>query len=142
MRSMDRSYCSTEGYLLAYVGPPPRRPCLTVELRNKWYHLYAVYPDGVARQVSYHEYEALECDLQVTHLWSDHVPYPPALRAIATHLDMDWDEISLDMVHGRYYREVMDLLDEDDPMDWIKNRVVREDDRHAARRSRRAADLG
>jgi hypothetical protein len=127
-------YRSARGFRLVYDGPPPIDiPVLTVECYVKWYDLYAVYPDGSARKVPPDDYDGAD----VTHAWSDHVPYPPALRAIARHLRMEWDENSLDMIHGRYYREAMDLLDEDDPQDWVKHRVVKEDSDVAGGRPRR-----
>jgi hypothetical protein len=140
MPEMERAYYSPDNHLLIYTGPPPRRSCLTLELRHKWYHLHVVHPDGTTAQVPYDDYAVVEYSCQVSHLWADHVPYPPALAAIAKHLDMDWDENALDMAHGRYYREVLQLLDEEDPMDWINHSLVKEDASHAARRPRRLAD--
>jgi hypothetical protein len=124
------TYESERGIPLVYNGPPPLvTPILTVESYCKWYSLYAVHPDGQVRPAPHESYVALEVSplATVTHTWSDHVPYPPALQAIAEHLGMEWDENSLDMIHGRYYREHTDLLDEDDPQDWVRHRIVKED---------------
>lgn len=102
-------YFSQRAIPLVYTGKPGEKPILTVENYCKWYTLYAVFPDGRVRPVDYSEYGELELKSEahggVSHLWSDHIPYPPSCEKIAEHLGMDWDDQSLEMIHGRYQLE-------------------------------------
>lgn len=114
---MSRSdYClyfSDRDMPLVYCWSNPETPVITVENYCKWYTIHVVMPDG-----------SVECpDLPYGDgdlWWHDHVPSPDfckhaaeALVALSSkYANAHWDTQSLEMVMGRYYREV------DEKMEW------------------------
>lgn len=97
------TYVSERGHPLVYAGEPSDRPVLTVENYCKWYNLYAVDTDGTVIAVETDRTPGFESS------WRDHVPHPAACEAFAKTNGWEWDENSLDMIYGRYAREVADV---------------------------------
>ncbi len=96
-------YDSDRGMPLVYVGePPPERPILTVENYCKWYSLYLVKPGGWVEAV-----DMYDAGSSFTAAWHDHVPDPGECERYAELKGYDWDENALDMIYGRYQREVV-----------------------------------
>ncbi len=110
---------------LVYNGLTPDRPILTVVNYMKWYVLYLVNPDTSVVPVSQRVYEAVEDpnweppagvdasqydDLEyprfAPNCWFDHIPNPGQLDRIAAQLGAVWDDNSVDMIVGRYEREI------------------------------------
>ncbi len=93
-------YYSPRGLPLVYMGPPALRPVLTVENYPKWYEIFMVMPDG---SVQTFDNSNLVID------WADHVPVPNSCMTVASLLEDQpyfWCDTSLDMIVGRYSREI------------------------------------
>lgn len=96
-------YVSPRDLPLVFQDEPGDRPILTVENYVKWYTLYVVHPDGRVREADMTEEDGFRS------AWRDHVPHPAACHAYARLKGWEWDENSLDMVYGRYAREVTEV---------------------------------
>ncbi len=97
-----RIYLSDRGEPLAYHGDPTRAPTVTVEVYEKWYHLFAVRPDGTV--------EKLDLGME-TEAWSDHVPVPALVEAWADAHGYVVDWLSLEMMRGRWLLEACGMQD-------------------------------
>ena len=97
------------GTPLVYQGPlPESRPVLTVENATKWYAVYRLHPDGRVEEVTDWWERGGE--------WCDHVPRPSSCTVYAAGAGDDWCQNSLDMITGRYAREILDNGEEPD---WV-----------------------
>ncbi len=100
-------YLSDRNLPLVYMGAAPSTPRLTIENYCKWYVIAAVMPDGT---VTYPPLANQDCEKVAGPLgiiaWHDHVPNPEFCLAVASTLDYEWHEQSLEMIIGRYMREV------------------------------------
>jgi len=104
------TYYSDRMHPLVYMGVAPREsPTLTVENYIKWYSLHLVHLDGSVDVVNFPEWGPSGRGGFV-----DHVPDPVACQKLAADNGWVWDENSLDMIWGRWRREV-ELAPEYDP---------------------------
>jgi len=94
-------YLSERGHTLVYWSPPSEVPVLTVENYVKWYGLYLVHPDGRVEWLAFPEWGP-----DGRSGFVDHVPNPVACQQLAAKRGWVWDENSLDMIWGRWRREV------------------------------------
>lgn len=93
--SKYRQYFSHRDLPLVYTGPPPvagsmTRGIATIENYIKWYHVYVVMPNG----------EVNKLDVE---LW-DHLVPPNTVFAVED-IGYMWDEVSLEVIIGRWYSE-------------------------------------
>ncbi len=99
-RRAPRIYLSDRGEPLAYHGPPPKTPTVTVEVYEKWYGIFAVRPDGTV--------EKLDLPFEA---WADHVPTPALVEAWADSHGYVVDWLSLEMMRGRWLLETCGMMD-------------------------------
>lgn len=93
-------YLSERGHTLVYWTPPSSKPVLTVENYVKWYALHLVHPNGVVKTIPFPDTSPEGSP------FVDHVPNPVACQRLAAEKGWVWDENSLDMIWGRWRREV------------------------------------
>jgi len=93
-------YLSNRGHPLVHCTPPIAIPVLTVENYVKWYTLHVVHPDGRVQEVDF------PTESPAGSAFMDHVPNPVACQKLAADKGWLWDENSLDMIWGRWRREV------------------------------------
>lgn len=94
---------SDRGLPLVYCGDIPTHPTLTVENYVKWYTLFVIYPDGQVESVVMVDHPGFKTS------WHNHVPNPKACEVYADEMGWEWDETSLDMIYGRFAREVVEM---------------------------------
>ena len=87
-------YKSDRGMLLVFQEIDAGIPVLTVENYCKWYCLYLVDSSGDVTPVDFPE-----------DGYTDHVPYPDAVEALAESRGWVVDEQSMEMIIGRYMLE-------------------------------------
>jgi len=80
-------------------------PILTVECYSRWYSLYLVTPNGEVSIVDFSELEPYASGSSVS-AYVDHVPNPVAVEAFAESRGYHLYEVALDMIVGRWTREV------------------------------------
>lgn len=118
MSSIDQKvdvaiYFSDRGFPLVYWGPPPEDGyILTVENYCKWYTIYRIDPTGQVDIIPDSEVEFpldhVFKEGESTVAWVNHVPTPGYCKWLEeSNGDYRWDQTSLDMIVGRYYREVV-----------------------------------
>lgn len=93
---------SRRGLPLLFQGTPSEGSVLTAENYCKWYGLYLVHSSGVIEDVGFPADE----DAPDESAYCDHVPNPRAVVRMAERLGAYLDENTLDMIVGRWFREV------------------------------------
>lgn len=97
-------FVSNRGIQLAFSSNfdiPNSSPVLTVELSNKWYELYLIYPDGKIESVFF---PTSEKDTSFV----DHVPNPRVVQEYARKKGYWIDDLALELIVGRWFTEVRD----------------------------------
>ena len=102
-------YLSDRGQPLVYVGSPQDLPVLTVENYVKWYTLHVVHPGGRVKAVNFPQASPPGGG----SAFVDHAPNPLACQQLAAKRGWVWDENSLDMIWGRWRREVEEVAEFD-----------------------------
>lgn len=96
--NLMRVYNSQRGYPLIWHGdPPPYGPILTMEISGKWYEAYIIHCDGSITKADF--------DGGNDEWLYDNVPTPKACHRIARRLNIEWDELALEMIAGRWVQE-------------------------------------
>ena len=88
------NYRSDRGMYLVFQEVVKYMPVLTVENYCKWYCLYLVDSSGDVTPVDFPE-----------DGYTDHVPHPDAVEALAESRGWVVDEQSMEMIIGRYMLE-------------------------------------
>lgn len=96
-----KTYLSARNIPLVFIEAKSTFPILTVENYCKWYDVYLVQPDGKVEVVRDPEF--------AVNAWSDHVPRIKECLELADRLGAIWCENSLDMIVGRYQREIVNF---------------------------------
>ena len=101
-----RTYFSPRGMPLVFhsILETGDTPVLTVENYCKWYQLFVVDVDGSVTPVDFPD--GVVDARAGESAFCDHVPAPVACQRMAVRLGCLWDEDSLDMISGRWAREV------------------------------------
>lgn len=95
------------------VLEPRRTPCdvplVCVEMAGKWYTLFVLHVDG---HLVEHDFGVLEPHRKSGCCYIDHTPYPPAVTAWARFMGYYVDDLSLEMMVGRWITEGYRLDDD------------------------------
>jgi len=93
----------------------PAVPVVTVSLMTKWYGLYLVEPTGNVRGLNFGVLDEVstwvrrDATVVSSPPYFDHVPNPYALEVLTAKKGWVVDELALDLIHGRWQREVIDV---------------------------------
>ena len=107
-------YKSDRDLPLIYQDTQRNTPIITVENYCKWYTLYVVNPDDTVEHLCFPGHDNPNDEPEGEMGFRDHVPNPKAVCKMAKRLNYDVDEISLEVITGRWHTEVLNY----DPTDF------------------------
>jgi hypothetical protein len=102
-RSYEPLY-SPDGHPIACAlgTPTPKVATIAVELIYKWYHLILIKPDGAIEKMEFPDMGLYE---DLGSPWLDHCPNPAHVVAYAREHDYYVDNMSLELIIGRWTLE-------------------------------------
>lgn len=82
----------------------PNRPTITIENYQKWYSFYVVFPDGRVEEIHAADHGVAT---ESPYGWSDHVPHPYLIKALAEKMNYNYDPEAYEIIAGRWTIETM-----------------------------------
>ena len=82
---------------------------LTIENYHKWYDIYIVSPSNHVYTLCKSHAQRYNNENPGNVAWREHVPTPDFCKWLERNTDFVWDDDSLDMIYGRWYRQILNV---------------------------------